>query len=464
MRPPRSSVRRPKSGNRRLKILAIATLCLAPLFVGAVVSVASNGRAGTGEFAVDPPVPPSPGAGLNSGEFDELTASVPQRPGVDGAIGSDEPALADVPVEGATDGRAVVRNGPSGALNGIPRGVFPAYKRATANLAVVRPDCGLTWPLLAGVGKVESNHAAGGKVDVTGTTRGRILGPILNGKNGVGMVRDTDKGQHDRDTYWDRPVGPMQVIPTVWEEFGADGNGDGYRNPGNVYDAVTTVAVFLCADDHDLKDPRDLVRALLMYSHSKNFVSTVLRWMRLYSVSAVLVPNAAGDIGKADRDGNAERKVDPRVVPELEEKDKKKSPSPRPSTPSNTLSTRPTPLEPTSTLTQTPIDPRTPTWSPTQTPTRTPTKTPTKTPTHTPTQTPTHTPTHTPTVTPTGTPTGTPTDSPTDDPPSGTPSTSPSSTPCTASSEGPTTSPEPTPSCQPEVREGQRYNRNLPMP
>ena len=243
-----------RSGNRRVKII-IASLCTAPLLVGAIVTVASGGTGASGQLAADSPVAPSPGAGLNSGEFDELTMIVPQRPGVDGRLGSDKPARADVPVQGATDGRSVVRPGRPDAVNGIPRGVFPAYRRATANLAVVRPNCGLTWPLLAGIGKVESDHASGGRVDVAGTTRGKILGPVLNGRGGNGRITDTDKGRYDGDLTWDRAVGPMQIIPQVWTEFGADGNGDGYRNPNNVYDAVTTVAVYLCSEGDDLKRP-----------------------------------------------------------------------------------------------------------------------------------------------------------------------------------------------------------------
>src|SRR3954447_8356364 len=293
-----------RSGNRRVKII-IASLCTAPLLVGAIVTVASGGAGASGRLAAGSPVAASPGAGLNSGEFDELTMIVPQRPGVDGRLGSDKPARADVPVQGATDGRSVVRPGRAGAVNGIPRGVFPAYRRATANLAVVRPNCGLTWPLLAGIGKVESNHASGGRVDVAGTTRGQVLGPVLNGKGGTGRILDTDKGRYDNDKVFDRAVGPMQIIPGVWSEFGADGNGDGFRNPNNVYDAVTTVAVYLCSKGDDLKSPRDLVAALLRYQHSKDFVATVLRWMRLYSKSAVLVPNAKGNLSAPKPTGNA---------------------------------------------------------------------------------------------------------------------------------------------------------------
>ncbi len=398
-----------RSGNRRVKII-IASLCTAPLLVGAIVTVASGGAGAAGDFVADSPVAPSPGAGLNSGEFDELTMIVPQRPGVDGRIGSDKPARADVPVQGATDGSSVVRPGRPGAVNGIPRGVFPAYRRATANLAVVRPNCGLTWPLLAGIGKVESNHASGGRVDVAGTTRGKLLGPVLNGKGGTGRITDTDKGRYDSDKVWDRAVGPMQIIPGVWTEFGADGNGDGFRNPNNVYDAVTTVAVYLCSEGDDLKRPMDLVSALLRYQHSKDFVATVLRWMRVYSKSAVLVPNAKGNLSTPKATGNADRKVDPRQVPDVPD-DPKPGTTPKPTARPTSKPSIPDPI----------VTPTTRPTKPTHTPTDGPTK-PTTTPTPTPTDTPTPTPTDTPTPTPTDTPSGSPC------------GTDPNPTPCTQGS------------------------------
>jgi hypothetical protein len=408
-----------RSGNRRVKII-IASLCTAPLLVGAIVTVASGGAGASGSLVADNPVAPSPGAGLNSGEFDELTMIVPERPGVDGRLGSDRPARADVPVQGATDGRSVVRPGRPGAVNGIPRGVFPAYRRATANLAVVRPNCGLTWPLLAGVGKVESDHASRGRVDVAGTTRGKILGPVLDGRGGNGRITDTDEGRYDGDLAWDRAVGPMQIIPQVWDEFGADGNGDGFRNPNNVYDAVTTVAVVLCSQGDDLRQPRDLVAALLRYQHSKDFVATVLKWMRVYSKHAVLIANAKGSLSVPKSAGNAERKVDPRAVPDIPNDTTRTSTTATP-TPTPTPTHRPT------TPVGEPTDP-----DPATTPTRTPTHRPTR-PTPTPTRTPTRTPTQTPTPTPTPTPTRTPTQTPTD---------TPSSTPCVSSNPA-------TPTCTP---------------
>lgn len=427
------------SGNRKVAVV-LTTLCVAAISGGALIAVATSD--GTGPKAAQP-VAPSPGTGLNSGSFDDLTADVPDEPGVDGRKGTDEPASADVPVDGARKGPTVIKAGAPGALNGIPRGAFPAYRAAATNLNKVRPSCGLTWPLLAGIGKVESGHASGGRVDDFGTTRGLLLGPVLNGAPGLGKVRDTDKGRLDKNRVWDRPVGPMQIIPSVWRKYAVDGNADEVRSPNNMYDATATVGVFLCGHGDDLRDPRELVRSLLRYNHSKNFVATVLRWMRIYSRSAVTVPNQAGTIPapKVKGKGNVERKTDPRDVPEVE--DPVRPTEPRPTDTSKPDPWKPTdPDDPTVTVTVPTLRPPshsptlTPTW-PTRTPTRTPTHPPTTTPTRPPTTTPTKPPTSTPTKPPTSTPTEppqtptepphTPTDTPGD--PSSTPSETPTSTP-----------------------------------
>jgi hypothetical protein len=388
-------------GNRKITIV-LATLLAAGISGGAVLAMATGGDGSSGPKAAKP-VGPSPGTGLNSGNFDDLTADVPKEPGADGRTGTAEPASADVPVDGATRGPKTMKTGRIGAVNGIPRGVFPAYRSAAISLGRVRPGCGLTWPLLAGVGKVESGHAAGGRVNRTGTTRGLILGPALDGSPGLGKVRDTDKGRLDKDRVWDRPVGPMQMVPSVWRKYSVDGNGDDVRSPNNMYDATAAVGVFLCGQNEDLRNPRDLVRALLRYDHSRDFVATVLRWMRVYSRSVVITPNRPGII----ETGSVDRRDDPRDVPEVIDPNRPDHPVPTDSvtsTPTDRTST--TPTRPTATL---PSDWPTSTWTPrpTPTPTKTPSPTPTKTPTSTPTTTPTPTPTPTSTITPTSSPTQT---------------------------------------------------------
>ena len=99
---------------------------------------------------------------------------------------------------------------------------------------------GLPWQVVAGIGKVESDHGrfAGATLQPDGTIRPAIIGIPLNGTNGTARISDTDDGRLDDDTVWDRAVGPFQFIPSSWAIFGQDGNADGIRDPNNVHDAV----------------------------------------------------------------------------------------------------------------------------------------------------------------------------------------------------------------------------------
>ena len=417
------------SGNKLA--LVVSTLSVTVISGGALIAMATGEGS---DLKMSSPVAPQPGTGLNSGSFDDLTSEVPDEPGVDGRRGSDEPASADVPVDGATKGPKKIRSGRAGAPNGIPRGVLPAYRAAAGNLTAVQTGCGVTWPLLAGIGKVESNHASGGRVDDNGTTRGTLLGPVLDGSPGLGKVRDTDKGKLDRQRSWDRPVGPMQITPAMWRKYAVDGNDDERRSPNNVYDASATVGVFLCSQNSDLRDPRGLVRSLLRYNHSTDFVATVLRWMRVYSRSAVTVPDKPGAIPAPQETGNVDRRADPRDVPAVKDPRRKANPSssetvmPGPSTnPSNP--TRPTAPN-VSTLrppTNLPTIPTVPIKSPTKSATKSPTKSPS--PSQSPSVSPSPSPTQTSTTV-TQSPPGTPDQTLT---PSEAPGQTPGQTPSAAS-------------------------------
>ncbi|WP_418953017.1 lytic transglycosylase domain-containing protein [Streptomyces katrae] len=272
---------------------------------------------------------------------------------------------------------------------GIPATVLAAYRQAEKKAGESDPGCGLRWQLLAAIGKVESGQAGGGRVDAAGTTLRPILGPVLDG-NGFANIRDTDGGAYDGDARYDRAVGPMQFIPSTWAAWGQDADGDGRRNPNNVYDASLAAARYLCAGARDLRLPADLDRAVLSYNQSAEYLRTVKSWFTYYLKGTHEVPDGTGA----------------------------KPPVPKP-TPS------PTP---------------TPTPTPSPTPSPTPTPTPSPTPTPTPTPKPTPKPTSTPTPSPTATVTPSPRPSPT---PTSTPSPSPTSTPSPSQSAKPTPSGSP---------------------
>lgn len=170
---------------------------------------------------------------------------------------------------------------PSGSL-GINGKMMEAYINAADKLAAMQPNCNLHWSLLAAIGKVESGHARGGKVDARGNTTPNILGPVLNG-GGFAAIADTDNGALDGDSRWDRAVGAMQFIPSTWAGYAADGNGDGIANPHNVFDATVAAGKYLCSGGLNLDDPTDLYTAVFRYNHSDSYVFTVLNWADAYA-------------------------------------------------------------------------------------------------------------------------------------------------------------------------------------
>ncbi|WP_314413197.1 lytic transglycosylase domain-containing protein [Streptomyces kroppenstedtii] len=196
---------------------------------------------------------------------------------------------------------------PGGAGNaeaGIPATVLDAYKKAETSLAGSKPGCNLPWQLLAAIGKVESGQARGGNVDANGTTITPILGPVLNGV-GFARITDTDGGAYDGDTTHDRAVGPMQFIPSTWEWSGRDGNGDGKKDPNNIYDAALAAGHYLCRFNWDLSDRADLRRAILSYNNSTDYLNTVLSWLEYYRKGTHEVPDGTGSLPSGRSDGSS---------------------------------------------------------------------------------------------------------------------------------------------------------------
>ncbi|MFC7842161.1 lytic transglycosylase domain-containing protein [Streptomyces sp. NPDC057382] len=191
-----------------------------------------------------------------------------------------------------------------GTESGIPATVLDAYKKAEAALREAKPGCNLPWQLLAAIGRVESGQARGGRVDAEGTTLGRILGPQLDG-NGFALIKDTDKGAYDGNSSYDQAVGPMQFIPSTWAWAGRDGNGDGTKDPNNVYDAALAAGHYLCRNNWDLSDQNDLDRAILSYNNSREYLNLVMRWLDYYRKGAHEVPDGTGTLPGNRSDGGA---------------------------------------------------------------------------------------------------------------------------------------------------------------
>jgi membrane-bound lytic murein transglycosylase B len=233
---------------------------------------------------------------------------------------------------------------------GIPATVLDAYKKAEAELAASKPGCNLPWQLLAAIGKVESGQARGGRVDANGTTLTPILGPELDG-NGFALIKDTDNGEYDGNSTYDQAVGPMQFIPSTWAWAGRDGNGDGKKDPNNVYDAALAAGHYLCRNNWNLSTESGLHSAILRYTNSQDYLNTVLSWLEYYRKGTHSVPDGTGTLPSGRSDDNTGASPTPTPT-----KPATSSPSPSPS-PSTPISPSPSPTTPSSpTPTPTPTD------------------------------------------------------------------------------------------------------------
>ncbi|KUN19164.1 lytic transglycosylase [Streptomyces antibioticus] len=321
---------------RRLRKGAVATT-VAAAAVAALsasqapdVSVDDNGRSTTADAQPTPELTDDDGATGGSPFYMDLPP-----------LNSPSP----VPTTGS-GGTGVTGTGEAG----IPATVLDAYKKAEAALQESKPGCNLPWQLLAAIGKVESGQARGGRVTADGTTVTPILGPQLDG-NGFALIPDTDNGVYDGNSTYDQAVGPMQFIPSTWEWAGRDGNGDGKKDPNNVYDAALAAGHYLCRNGWDLSVQADMNRAILSYNNSQDYLHTVLSWLEYYRKGTHEIPDGTGSLPGHRSDDN-----DP------------PSPSPSPTPPStpDTPSTPPTtPSSPPPS--DNPSTPGTPTPTPTPT-------------------------------------------------------------------------------------------------
>ena len=96
---------------------------------------------------------------------------------------------------------------------------------------------GIPWEVLASINKVESNF-------------GRNMGPSSAGA-----------------------VGWMQFMPSTWERWGLDANGDGVADPWNPEDAIYAAARYLSAAG----GAQDISRGVFAYNHAQWYVDEVLQ-------------------------------------------------------------------------------------------------------------------------------------------------------------------------------------------
>lgn len=164
------------------------------------------------------------------------------------------------------------------AAAGIPARALRAYAGAELALRAEQPGCHLSWNTLAGIGWIESQHGTvGGRtLDADGRSSRAVLGPALDGAGGLAAIHSTpaSAGWHG-DTVWEHAVGPLQFIPSTWDRWGSDGDGDGVADPLDLDDAAYSAGRYLCADGHDLATSAGWTAAVLSYNHDRDYVLAV---------------------------------------------------------------------------------------------------------------------------------------------------------------------------------------------
>lgn len=165
----------------------------------------------------------------------------------------------------SSDGTA--RASADAGLNGAPteeaRKDIPARYLVLYQKAATSQSCRVPWSILAGIGKVESNH---GRLDAVG---------VKSGHNPWGAAGPMQFGAL-----------PGSAAGDSWSTYGVDGNGDGVKDVYDPADAIPAAAEYLCdhgADGGTLPAYRE---ALFAYNHAWWYVDQVLEWANKYSTSA----------------------------------------------------------------------------------------------------------------------------------------------------------------------------------
>lgn len=159
----------------------------------------------------------------------------------------------------------------------IPAPAVRAYARAELRATSEQPGCGIGWTTLAGIGHVESQHGTIGDrslgQDAVPSTP--VIGPALDGGGDYAAIRaSAESVTWHGDEQWDHAIGPMQFIPSSWDRWQSDGDGDGVADPHDLDDAAYAAARYLCADGNSLEGT-GWGAALFGYNHSDEYVRQV---------------------------------------------------------------------------------------------------------------------------------------------------------------------------------------------
>ncbi|MCL2091211.1 MAG: lytic transglycosylase domain-containing protein [Micrococcales bacterium] len=244
--------------------------------LGACLLVAVGVTAGLSPQPLAAPAAPPVLAGP-AGEVAPAAGPLPAGPAESPA--ADPAATAPASGEASTGQRASdAWVADTAAATGIPPRALQAYGDATLAVTAENPGCGLGWTTLAAIGAAESGHGTsrGTRLDADGRPLTPILGPALDGRPGFARLpADEESRRWTGDAQWQRAVGPMQFLPSTWQRWGADGDGDGSADPNDIDDAALAAGRYLCAAGGDLTTGAGWAAAVHAYNHSDAYVAQV---------------------------------------------------------------------------------------------------------------------------------------------------------------------------------------------
>jgi hypothetical protein len=142
------------------------------------------------------------------------------------------------------------------ALASVPRTYLSWYQQAA------RTCRGLPWPVLAGIGEMESDHG-----------------------------KSTAPGVHSAANFAGAE-GPMQFEPGTFAAFAVRADRSHALSPYDPQDAIYTAARMLCADGARGGSPSGISSALFAYNHADWYPPQVMGWASKYATDRIAVVRA----------------------------------------------------------------------------------------------------------------------------------------------------------------------------
>ncbi len=184
----------------------------------------------------------APGTGAGGGGVSAPRATAGVQPPASGPDGGSQFSDGGTPTD-ANLSTTIAPFGP--APIGVPNFVIDSFEIPPFLLPIYQAcgtEYGIPWQILASINKIET-----------------AFGTNLNVSSAGAM-------------------GWMQFIPSSWEAYGVDANGDGREDPYNPIDAICAAASYLKAAG----GREDLYGAIFAYNHADWYVQEVLLYARAY--------------------------------------------------------------------------------------------------------------------------------------------------------------------------------------